>query len=144
VWRLIVRHTPLVSIDLLIFDEQERLLLGLRTNEPARGTWFVPGGRILKGETLDVAFTRIATDELAAPLRRADAALRGVYQHLYATNYANEPGTGTHYIVLGHEIRARLDPETLPTDQHSDWRWSPVDELMIDPAVHDNVKDYFR
>ena len=29
--------------------------MGQRTNEPARGSWFVPGGRILKDEPLDEA-----------------------------------------------------------------------------------------
>ena len=33
----IVRHAPLVSIDLIIRDPEENVLVGLRANEPARG-----------------------------------------------------------------------------------------------------------
>ncbi len=53
----VVRDAPLVSIDLVLPDDVGRLLMGLRTNEPARGSWFVPGGRILKDEPLDEAIT---------------------------------------------------------------------------------------
>jgi len=38
----IVRHAPLVSIDVLLKDPEEYVLLGLRVNEPARGKYFVP------------------------------------------------------------------------------------------------------
>jgi colanic acid biosynthesis protein WcaH len=60
----VVTLTPLVSIDLVVVDEEGYILVGKRTNEPAYGTWFVPGGRVNKDETLDAAFERIATDEL--------------------------------------------------------------------------------
>ncbi|WP_286745065.1 NUDIX domain-containing protein, partial [Aquabacterium sp. UBA2148] len=46
---------PLVSIDLVLTDESNRLLLGLRRNAPARGWWFTPGGRIRKNEPLAAA-----------------------------------------------------------------------------------------
>lgn len=40
---------PLVSFDLIIRDPDGRALLRLRTNDPAKGFYFVPGGRILEG-----------------------------------------------------------------------------------------------
>jgi colanic acid biosynthesis protein WcaH len=51
----VISRTPLVSIDLVIRDSKNRILLGRRVNEPARGKWFVPGSRILKDESLDDA-----------------------------------------------------------------------------------------
>jgi hypothetical protein len=44
----IIRYAPLVSIDLIIRDLEGKVLLGLRTNEPAKHTYFLPGGVILK------------------------------------------------------------------------------------------------
>ena len=60
----VVDRAPLVSIDLAVRDAKGRVLLGKRTNEPAKGCWFVPGGRIHKNERLDAAFRRICLDEL--------------------------------------------------------------------------------
>jgi colanic acid biosynthesis protein WcaH len=60
----LVELGPLISIDLVVNDEQCRILVGERVNQPARGYWFVPGGCILKGETLEVAFRRLTECEL--------------------------------------------------------------------------------
>jgi colanic acid biosynthesis protein WcaH len=60
----LVEHTPLISIDLVIENSQGEILLGERTNRPAQGMWFVPGGRILKDELMQDAFLRLTQDEL--------------------------------------------------------------------------------
>jgi colanic acid biosynthesis protein WcaH len=48
----VVKRTPLVSIDIIVENRRNQVLLGLRKNEPAKGFWFVPGGRILKNERI--------------------------------------------------------------------------------------------
>jgi colanic acid biosynthesis protein WcaH len=57
-FRSVVRLAPLVSIDLIIRNVRGEVLLGLRNNEPAKGSYFVPGGIILKQERLYEAFAR--------------------------------------------------------------------------------------
>lgn len=47
----VVASAPLISIDLLVENEQGQYLLGLRKNRPAQGYWFVPGGRVQKNES---------------------------------------------------------------------------------------------
>jgi len=44
----VVERAPLVSIDLIVRRGDGLVLLGRRTNEPAKDFWFVPGGRIYK------------------------------------------------------------------------------------------------
>jgi colanic acid biosynthesis protein WcaH len=46
----VVCLAPLVSIDLVIRDNERKVLVALRTNEPAKGVYFVPGGCIRKNE----------------------------------------------------------------------------------------------
>lgn len=141
-WLQVVRHAPLVSIDLILLDSEGRVLLGLRENEPARGTWFVPGGAVRKGETLDAAFARIALTELGLPLERGAASLQGAYEHFYETNFAGAAGVGTHYVVLAH--RLSLQGDLRPADaQHRELRWFGVAELRARDDVHANVKAYF-
>ncbi len=140
----VVRHTPLISIDLIIRDADGRILLGLRTNRPAQHRWFVPGGRILKDERVNEAFRRITRMELGVEIRRQQATFLGVFDHLYPDNFSGENGFGTQYVVLGHELRLDLPTDTLPADQHRDYRWFTVDELLRDDDVHENTKLYFR
>ncbi len=53
---------PLPCVDLLIVNKG-RLLLMKRTNTPAKGLWFTPGGRIYKGESLQAAVNRVLKEE---------------------------------------------------------------------------------
>jgi colanic acid biosynthesis protein WcaH len=139
----VVRNTPLVSIDLVVTDADGRLLLGLRTNEPARGSWFVPGGRILKGESLEQAFARICATELGLPLQLDTARLLGVYTHLYDTNFAGAPGVSTHYVVLAYRLPLAALPAELPRAQHSSYRWWSGQEARDAGTVHPNNLPYF-
>lgn len=43
-FQTIIGATPLVSIDLIVKKAKGEVLLGYRTNRPAQGDWFVPGG----------------------------------------------------------------------------------------------------
>lgn len=47
----------------LILDGRGRLLLVLRANEPGRGLWSVPGGRVEPGEADDAAVQREVIEE---------------------------------------------------------------------------------
>ncbi len=135
----VVRNTPLVSIDLVVRDREGRILVGRRVNEPAKGTWFVPGGSIRKNETLAVALARISEGELGVALSMSDVRFAGVYEHFYDTNFAEVDGVSTHYVVLAYVVQRTFDTDDLPAGQHSDWAWLS-DPLM--PNVHPNTLAY--
>lgn len=140
----VVRLTPLVSIDLILRDPQGQVLVGLRTNEPARGLWFVPGGRIEKEERLADAFARILAVETGLRLPMTQSRLLGVYEHFYDTNRFEVPGYGTHYVVIGRELQLDHRPAIKTDDQHSAMRWMHPQEILAAPDVHENTKAYFR
>jgi colanic acid biosynthesis protein WcaH len=54
---------PILCVDCLIVHEKKCLLLR-RVKEPAKGQYWFPGGRILKGETIKDASLRKARDEV--------------------------------------------------------------------------------
>jgi len=140
----VVRHTPLVSVDLVVRDGAGRVLLGLRNNAPAKDCWFVPGGRICKDERIDAAIARVALEELGLAVSPGGASFLGVYEHLYPENVAGEPGFGTHYVVLAHELRVAADELRLDPEQHRDYRWFTPDEVLRATDVHANTKVYFE
>jgi colanic acid biosynthesis protein WcaH len=141
----VVRLTPLVAFDLIVSDSEGRVLLGRRRNRPARGTWFVPGGRILKDETLDAAFARIAEAELGlSQLARSAARFEGVFEHHYSDNFAGEPDVSTHYIVLAYSLTLTDNSPLGRPEQHSEYVWLAPSELLARADVHDNTKAYFR
>ncbi|WP_344237104.1 NUDIX hydrolase [Kribbella hippodromi] len=47
----------------LVYDEQHRLLVVKRANEPGRGLWSIPGGRVEPGEDDPSAVAREVAEE---------------------------------------------------------------------------------
>jgi len=142
----VVRHAPIVSADLLIFDGEGRLLVGRRTNAPARGTLFVPGGRVRKDESMSQAVVRIADAELGIAVSGEDATIHGVYQHLYNDNWSNEE-FGTHYVCFAHTLTLSHVPPGLASgcdDQHEELRWLCPEEIVASKEVHPYVRNYFH
>jgi colanic acid biosynthesis protein WcaH len=144
-FRSVVASTPLISIDLVVQNSQGQCLLGQRLNRPAKGDWFVPGGRILKNETLDAAFKRLTLEELGKASQRNDARLLGVYEHFYSDSVFADSGTGpdTHYVVLAYQIvLAEGDTLQPPRAQHDAYRWWPLIEMQTNEQVHSNTRAY--
>lgn len=139
----IVRHAPLVSIDLIIKDPQGMALLGLRENEPARGSYFAPGGVIRKNETIKDAFSRILLAEIGCQGSIDDARFMGVFEHFYERNRFGDPGFGTHYVVLGYEITFDPRPQVTVDSQHSAAVWMSATEIVSSGMVHPYTKAYF-
>lgn len=138
----IVANAPLISIDLIIKDIKRNILLGKRVNKPAKNSWFVPGGRIFKDETIDVAFNRITKDEIGKAYDISLAKFKGVYQHFYDDNVFKD-NFSTHYIVLGYEIVIK-EELSLDTIQHEKYKWFTEDDLLNSSEVYTYVKDYFK
>jgi len=139
---LVISATPLVSIDLIIRNDRDEVLLGLRRNRPAQGMWFVPGGRIRKNEVLKVALQRIAQAELGVPLQAWN--LLGAYDHIYPDNALGRKGLGTHYVALGCACTLQPGYAIRADAQHAELRWWPRDELLASPLVHQNTRRYFE
>ena len=136
----VVKHTPLVSVDLIVRYEG-KILLGRRINEPANGYWFTTGGRILKNETIKQAQFRIAKEELGMDTLPLSLKFLGVFEHFHKKSPF--PGVSIHYINLGYLLDTRIPPHP-PREQHSEYRWFRLEELMKHPDVHEYVKIYFK
>lgn len=140
----VIDLTPLVALDLIIKNNRGEILLGERKNRPAKGYWFVPGGRILKNETFESAFERISSSELTSKLGWDDAALLGCFQHLYPDNYLNKENVSTHYVVLAYELEIEITSFIADlSSQHSDHKWWTVEDILSSTEVHPNTKAYF-
>lgn len=143
IFKTVVASTPLVSIDLIVKNNVGQVLLGYRNNRPAQGYWFVLGGRIQKDERFDLAFNRLTETELGERLALSQAQFIGPYEHLYQDNFSGNTFS-THYVVLGYQVCWNGDLAELPSEQHCDYRWWDVAELLNSPNVHDNTKAYFK
>lgn len=91
----ILEHMPIVCVDVVI-RHRGRVLLVRRNTEPASGTWWFPGGRLLKGESLAECAVRKCREEVGLAVR----VLRriGTYETRFPTAPFEEVTTGVHSV----------------------------------------------
>ena len=139
IFKTVVDSAPLISIDILI-KKGNKILLGKRVNKPAQGYFFSIGGRINKNEFIDNAMARVALNELIIDLKSTPKFI-GMFEHFYDDSmYEN---VSTHYVNIAYEYEMEETPD-LPTEQHSEYQWFTVNELLESKQVHKYVKNYFR
>ena len=140
-FNVIIENAPLVSIDLCLVCNG-KILLGNRCNEPLKGQWFTPGGRIFKNESWQTALKRIALTELGLPsVKWAHFELMGIWDHFYPNSICNEKRT-THYVNLPHFIELASIPKIRLDNQHSELRWFDLDTVAKGEGFHEYIKNY--
>ena len=134
---------PLVSIDLVV-QQGSRYLFGYRKNRPAQNFWFVPGGRILKNESIQVALKRLTQTELGIGPEQltAEPRFKGVYEHFYKDAFCG-PNHSTHYVVLAYQLQVKENQVVLDSSQHGDICWLTAAQIQNNPDIHEHSRAYF-
>ena len=138
-FKTVISATPLISIDFIV-KNNNKILLGRRLNKPAYGYFFSIGGRVYKNETINSAMMRIAINELNISLKLTPSFI-GVFEHFYDDSVYQD--VSIHYVNLAYEIKIE-ETLNLPSEQHSEYQWLTIDELLKSKQVHKYVKDYFK
>ena len=145
----VISKMPIIAIDICILDNK-KILLGYRKNPPARNHYFVPGGRIRKGETLEVAFKRILFEEVGGILKFEIDILKnliGIYQHFYEDNFLGNKEFDSHYVVLAFKLvidEIEISKINNFNNQHSDQIWHDyLSESRNKINIHKYTKEYF-
>lgn len=108
----------------LAYDETGRLLLIRRANEPGRGLWSIPGGRVEPGETDSEAVVREMKEETGLTVLPGELVGR-VRRGAYAI-------ADYRCVVVGGELRAG--------DDASDALWCSAADLAALPLVDELVE----
>lgn len=142
IFATIIQYAPLVSIDLCVVRGDE-LLLCMRDNEPAKGFWFTPGGRIFKGECWSAALKRVATTEIGLDTEDLKPLLMGIWDHFY-DNSVFRMDVSTHYVNLPHLlcVSPSFSPEL--DSQHTSFLWVNMKEAHRNKLIHPYASKYIE
>lgn len=122
-YKEIIRSVPILCTDLIILHE-ERYLLVKRKENPLKGEWWVPGGRVQIGETVEVAARRKATEELGLELD-GNLKLVGMYEDIF-----NESSLGRHaYQTTSIVFQVLLNEAPLISIDITSSSWGFKDQL---------------
>ncbi len=106
----------------VVRDAAGRLLLVQRANEPGRGLWSIPGGRVEPDETAEQALVREVAEETGLPV--VPTGLVGVVERA-------APGGGV-YVISDHtaELAPGADPDSVRAgDDALAAAWVRVEDL---------------
>ena len=111
--------TPLLTTDCVICDQDRRIVLIQRANEPFRGAYALPGGFVDIGETVEAACRREAWEETGLAL--GDLQLVGVY-----SNPGRDPRGHTvsvaYLALLPHAPNPKAGSDARAAAWVKDWR----------------------
>lgn len=125
---------PQVCVE-VVLDTDEGVLLARRTNEPTKGEWFWPGGRLYKGEELESAARRVAREELGIEVEIEERL--GVYAHFWETS-AVVGEASRHTVNVVFRVTAAREFEIELDEQHDAYRF--LSEL--EGGLHEYVRRY--
>lgn len=118
-YREVVNVLPILCVDAVIVDKGEFLLIR-RKLKPKKGKWWVPGGRVLKGETMEMALKRKVKEEIGIDVKVLMPL--GYYEESFDENESGfESGIHTLSIVF---LATPLSLDIELDNQSSAWRFS--------------------
>lgn len=100
----IIEVLPIFCVDVVAQNARGEYLLIKRANEPKKDEWWVIGGRVLKGETLEDAAIRKVKEETSLQVR--DIRPIGYFELL---NGANPFGLSFEYHAVSIVFKAVID-----------------------------------
>lgn len=118
---------PRLGVGAVVFKEN-RVLLVLRSNPPARDQWAIPGGRVELGETLQTAAEREVLEEAGIRIRAGEP--------VYTFDAIDRDDAGMvryHYVIVDLDAEY-LSGEPIPDDDARDARWISAQELHSLPV----------
>ena len=116
---------PAAAVAAMIVDDCGRLLLTRRKNEPAKGTWDLPGGFAEFDETLEGALKREIREELGVELLSMK----------YFASFPNlYPFSGIEVHTLDSFFLAKLNDDDLliPADDVDGFKWVDLHNVILD------------
>jgi len=133
IYTQIVHIMPIPCVDLLVEDENGKILLIKRANEPAKGYWWFPGGRIHYLESREQAAKRKLKEECGFSAFQIHE--WGTYDVILDMPGSTNP---RHGVTTLYHVYVRQQGDVILDDQGLDSEWRTPDE-WLDEGLHSFV-----
>lgn len=133
-YHTIIKYMPIACVDIVIFYNG-KFLMGKRRNKPARGQWWLPGGRVWKGETQERAVRRKVFEETG--LKVTKAKFLGVVDALFPDSMFHTPN---HSICTVYAVTLQSIKGLRPDQQNSQLKWFSKMPRGLHPALKKELR----
>lgn len=136
IYNLIISNIPIVCVDICIVKEN-KILLVKRKDAPAKGEYWIPGGRLFKGESLEECALRKAYEEVGL---RCKIIKKMLVESTVFNDGPNE--IPVHSVNIAFQLKPEEDKVCL--DSHSDdYYWFTLNE-EIPQYFHPYIVNCFK
>jgi len=121
---------PILCVDVVVQNSKCEYLLIRRANEPLKDLWWIIGGRVLKGETLDQAAARKVREEVGLTVSSVQPI--GYYEDVCETNPFGL-SSPQHSVSVVFSATVDQHQKVKLDNQSTDWKYStelPEDFLI--------------
>ena len=136
-YKQIMENVPICCIDFVVLH-QGKVLLTFRNDEPAKGKWWIQGGRLLKNERIEDAVRRKAREEIGVDVKLVRRT--GTYEYFCRRGHFPDFATGVHDIAICYLVEPASTNFNLDS-AHSQYRWIDHIEKDLDPYVQNVLGD---
>ena len=120
----ILKCMPIPCVDLLVVNNSGNILLVKRQNEPAKGQWWFPGGRVYYKETRkDAAIRKLKEECNLEAIEIRELSTFDVILENNVTNLAVHGITTLYYMKVDSEDAVRLDYQSIDADWRTQDEW---------------------
>ena len=124
----ITKFLPIASVEALIVIDNALLFLR-RNNQPAKGEWWFPGGRIRKGESLEEALRREVKEETG--LEVSSYKFINVYSRVFPER---------HDIAIAYLCKCKKGKVEL-NNEHSEYGFFKITPIGLNPYLLETIRD---
>jgi len=134
-YQKIISLMPIASVEAMIVNEKNEILVLRRKNHPVKGEWWFAGGRIRKGETLEEALIREVKDETGLDIEIIK--FIGVYSRIFRDR---------HDITLAYLCKCFNGASVVLNEEHSEYGFWKLDYalLSLNPMLAKVISDSRR
>lgn len=126
----IISNMPIICIDGVLENESGDILFLKRDNEPEKGKWWFPGGRLLKNERLEDGIVRKFKEETNLDVKVEK--YLGVTETIFKTGPFGIP---VHTVNFTFEL-SLISSEIQIDNLHSEYIWtSKINELDLHAEI---------
>jgi len=131
-----VELMPILCVDVLIHDGEGSILLVKRKQEPAKGKWWLIGGRVLKGEGLLAAVQRKCWEEVGLNVYNIHAL--EPFEFFWNTS---EQGGSTHTVPIVYTAQVKGELSEAVLDETSEgFKIIGYDVVLVDNSFDPYLK----
>ncbi len=140
-----VQYFPMVAVNIILRNSKGEFLFVKRKNNPAKGLFWTPGGRVLNGERIEEAAHRLLKEETGVE-GELNFSSSTFFEEIFPThdfegrnwkNYSSETKT-VHYLATAVLMELKNQGDIQLDSQSEDYKW------QIDlPNNHPYLNNYF-